>query len=171
MENYGGKTIIHTLFTLRGVSRTFFVSVRDTFVYYYFHPQTDARIGMGTLFMDHLLSSWTQRDRWWLLNAWAWKCHHLRNLEKGRDWNNKTPKRIAYSLQNGPWKNYKKLGDGVKLPTERPKRVDETLYPVEIVERNEEKAKVHRIWWRACVSLWQVTLVFLITPAFQALAA
>jgi len=52
MEKYGGKTIIHTPFTLHSANRTFFVYVRDTFAYYYFCPQTDSRIGMGMRFMD-----------------------------------------------------------------------------------------------------------------------
>ena len=62
---------------------------------------------------------------------------------------------MAYSLRNGPRKNYKKLGDGVKLPRERPKRVDETLYPVEIVERNEERVKVHYIGYDSSYDEWK----------------
>ena len=46
--------------------------------------------------------------------------------------------RMAYILCNGPWKEHKELGDGVKFHRERLKQA-EKLYPVEIVERNEER--------------------------------
>jgi len=52
-------------------------------------------------------------------------------------------------------KDYKELGDGVKLPRERPKRVEEKLYPVEIIERNEERVKVHYIGYNSSYDEWK----------------
>ena len=74
---------------------------------------------------------------------------------EGETEENNNPKRMAYRLRNGPRKDYKELADGVKLPRERPRRVAEKLYPVEIVERSEEKVKVHYIGYDSCHDEWK----------------
>ena len=53
MENYGGKTIIHTSWCQ---SHLFSISM-DTSVYYCFHPKPDSGIGIGMGSVDYQLSS------------------------------------------------------------------------------------------------------------------
>ena len=57
---------------------------------------------------------------------------------------------MEYNLREVPRANYKDLAD-VKLPRARPQATESKLYPVEIVEEEEDRVKVHYIgsWYKA----------------------
>ena len=62
--------------------------------------------------------------------------------------------KMEYNLREVPRANYKDLAD-VKLPRAQPQMTESKLYPVEIVEEEEDQVKVHYIGYDSAYDEWK----------------